>query len=330
MRMPERVHARYKLEGQDRKWNDPGLRRQAFYTNLGPGTYTFSLIAANEDGVVSPRATMVKITIAPTFTQSIWFEFLVAAGIVCLAALAYALRIRQVTAGLQSRFNIRIAERERIARELHDTLLQSFQGLLLQFKAAANRVGEPTVKEFLNSVVAQAQRMLIEARDRVKELRTDSEQDDLVASLSKRISAERPQNGPPIRWTQEGSPKALHPLVRTEVTRVVEEAVRNACDHASATLIDILVVWGRRELRLSILDDGSGIAPDTLRSGRENHFGLVGMRERAERIGGTLYISSRLSGGTEIALIVPAHAAYRDQAIPRFSWLQKNRRPAMP
>jgi signal transduction histidine kinase len=329
LRMPRRVEVRYKLEGQDRTWNDPGQRRQAFYTNLGPGTYTFRLIAANESGVLSSRGAMVKMTIAPTFTQSIWFQIFVAAGILCLAGFAYALRLRQVTAALQSRFNVRMAERERIARELHDTLLQSFQGLLLQFKAAANRVDEPTVKDFLSTAVTKAQRMLVEARDRVKELRADPEQDDLIATVSQFVSAERPQNGPAIRWTQEGSPIALHPLVRAEVKGVVEEAVRNACDHASATLIDILVVWGRRELRLSVLDDGSGIAPDILQSGRKNHFGLLGMRERAERIGGTLYISSRQSGGTEIALIVPAHAAYRNRAISWFSWLQRKRRVAI-
>jgi signal transduction histidine kinase len=329
LRMPRRVEVRYKLEGQDRTWNDPGQRRQAFYTNLGPGTYTFRLIAANESGVLSSRGAMVKMTIAPTFTQSIWFQIFVAAGILCLAGFAYALRLRQVTAALQSRFNVRMAERERIARELHDTLLQSFQGLLLQFKAAANRVDEPTVKDFLSTAVTKAQRMLVEARDRVKELRADPEQDDLIATVSQFVSAERPQNGPAIRWTQEGSPIALHPLVRAEVKGVVEEAVRNACDHASATLIDILVVWGRRELRLSVLDDGSGIAPDILQSGRKNHFGLLGMRERAERIGGTLYISSRQSGGTEIALIVPAHAAYRNRAISWFSWLKRKRRVAI-
>jgi signal transduction histidine kinase len=329
LRIPERVRVRYKLEGQDKTWNDPGLRRQAFYTNLGPGTYTLRLIAANENGVLSSRGSMVKMTIAPTFTQSIWFEILVAAGIVCLAGFAYALRLRQVTAALQSRFTVRMAERERIARELHDTLLQSFQGLLLQFKAAANRAGEPPVKDFLNLAVARAQQMLVEARDRVKELRADTENDDLIATLSQLISSGLPQNAPAIQWTQEGSPRALHPLVLTEVTRVVEEAVRNACDHASATLIDILVVWGRRELRLSILDDGSGIAPDILRGGRKNHFGLLGMRERIERIGGTFYISSRQSGGTEIALIVPAHAAYRDRAIPWISWPQRKRHSAI-
>ena len=168
LRMPKRVQVRYKLEGQDRRWIDPGLRRQAFYTNLGPGTYTFRLIAANENGVLSSRGTMVKLTIEPTFTQSIWFKILVAAGILCLAAFAYALRLRQVTAALQSRFNVRMAERERIARELHDTLLQSFQGLLLQFKAAANRLGEPAAKDVLSSAVTKAQRMLVEARDRVR------------------------------------------------------------------------------------------------------------------------------------------------------------------
>lgn len=330
LRMPERVHVRYKLEGQDRTWNDPGSRRQAFYTNLGPGTYTFRLIAANENGVLSSGGTTLTMTIAPTFTQSIWFEILIAAGIVCLAGFAYALRLRQVTAALQSRFNIRMAERERIARELHDTLLQSVQGLLLQFKAAADRASEPGVKNLLSSAVTKAQRMLVEARDRVKELRADPEHDDLITSLTQFISAERRQNGPAIRWTQEGSPTSLNALVRTEVRRVVEEAVRNACDHSSATLIDILVVWGRRELRLSVIDNGSGIAPDILRSGRKNHFGLLGMRERAERIGGALYISSRQSGGTEVALTVPAHVAYRDQAIPWLSWLQRKRHSATP
>jgi signal transduction histidine kinase/streptogramin lyase len=321
LRMPERAHVRYKLDGQDSTWIDPGTRRQAFYTNLGPGTYTFRLAAANENGVRSARESVVMMTIAPTFAQSIWFKILVAAGIICLGALVYALRLRQVTAALHSRFNIRMAERERIARELHDTLLQSFQGLLLQFKAAADRVAEPGVKDFLGSAVTKAQRMLVEARDRVKELRTEPEQDDLIASLSQLISAERPSNAPAIRWTEEGSPRALHPLVRTEVKRIVEEAVRNAWEHACATLIDILVVWAPRELRLSVLDDGSGISPEILESGRKDHFGLLGMHERAERIGGALYISSRKSGGTEIALIVPAHAAYRDQDVPWFSWL---------
>lgn len=330
LRMPERAHVRYKLEGQDSTWIDPGTRRQAFYTNLGPGTYTFRLIAANENGVRSARESVVKMTIAPTFAQSIWFKILVAAGIICLGALVYALRLRQVTTALQSRFNIRMAERERIARELHDTLLQSFQGLLLQFKAAADRVAEPGVRDFLASAVTKAQRMLVEARDRVKELRSEPEQDDLVASLSQIISAERPPNAPAIRWTQEGSPRALHPLVRTEVKRIVEEAVRNAWEHACARLIDILVVWAPRELRLLVLDDGSGISPDILQSGRKDHFGLLGMHERAERIGGALFISSRKSGGTEIALIVPAHAAYRDQDVPWFAWLLRKRHSAVP
>jgi signal transduction histidine kinase len=328
--MPERAHVRYKLEGQDSKWIDPGTRRQAFYTNLGPGTYTFRLAAANESGVRSARESVLKMTIAPTFEQSIWFKMLVAAAIICLGALIYALRLRQVTAALQSRFNIRMAERERIARELHDTLLQSFQGLLLQFKAAADRVPEPGVRDFLASAVTKAQRMLVEARDRVKELRTGSEQDDLIASLSQLISAERPPRAPAIRWTQEGPPRALHPLVHTEVKRIVEEAVRNAWEHACATLIDILVVWGPRELRLSVLDDGSGISQAILESGRKDHFGLLGMQERAERIGGALYISSRKSGGTEIALIVPSHAAYRDKDVPWFSWLLSKRRSAVP
>jgi signal transduction histidine kinase len=311
--MPERVRVRYRLEGQDDRWIDPGLRRQAFYTNLGPGRYRFHVIAANESGVWNRRGATVEFTIAPTFVQSVGFKLLLALLVAALLAGAYAVRLRQVTARLQSWFDIRVAERERIARELHDTLLQGFQGLLLHFKAAANRVAEPKSRQSLEGAIERAQQVLIEGRDRVRDLRAEPHHQELADALLQLTSAEAGEDGPRIRLTQEGASRPLHPLVRAELERIVEEAVRNAVAHARASSIEILLIWGRRELKLAVRDDGVGLPAPVLSLGRrDGHFGLVGMRERAVRIGGTLHVTSGASGGTEVALVVPGQGAYKD------------------
>jgi signal transduction histidine kinase/ligand-binding sensor domain-containing protein len=333
LRMPERSQVRYRLEGQDAAWIDPGIRRQAFYTNLAPGTYRFRVIAANENGIWNRDGATVEVTIPPTFLQSTLFKLLLAAlGVMALAAL-YLMRTRQLTARLQNRFDIRIAERERIARELHDTLLQGFQGLLLQFKAVTNRVAndEPS-RAALDKALERAQQVLVEGRDRVRELRTDDDEPDFAESMLHR--AERELEGQDLRLvlTQEGTPRPLHPLIQQELRAIVEEAVRNSARHARASTIEILVGWGRRSLRLAVRDDGVGLSPAVLaRGNRPGHFGLVGMRERAERMGAKIAFASRAGAGLEIAMELPAHAAYRDyvgRLVDRVSGLLPGRRDA--
>jgi signal transduction histidine kinase len=314
LRIPERVQVRYYLEGQDEGWVNPRLRRQAFYTNLGPGRYRFRVIAANENGIWNRSGAVLDVTIPPTFGQSVWFKLLVVLLLGALMGAIYVMRVRQVTAQLQNRFDIRIAERERIARELHDTLLQSVQGLLLQFKAIANRLSEnQDLRRSLDAALTRAQNLLIEGRDRVKELRSEGMTAELADALLQRASAALAGDRPGIVLTQEGTSRRLHPLVREELEWIAEEAVRNAVAHAQASTIEILLQWSQRGLRLAIRDDGSGLPASVLAGGRrQGHFGLIGIHERAERIGGILTITSRQAAATEVTVEVPAHAAYED------------------
>jgi signal transduction histidine kinase/ligand-binding sensor domain-containing protein len=320
--IPERVRVRYILEGVSPGWMDPGMRRQAFYTNLGPGTYRFRVIAANDDGVWNREGAMLEFTIPPTFLQSVWFKLLCLIGVGVLLWLAYSIRLRQVTARVRSKLEVRLAERERIARELHDTLLQGFQGLVLRFQSIANRIPpDQPLRPLMDDALDRAEAVLVEGRDRVRELRATS--GDLTQTLLD--TAHELAATWPVRFdlTIEGTPRALHPMVRDEVQHIGEEALRNAFQHAKASTIEAVITYLPGELRLDLRDDGTGLPADIASAGeREGHFGLIGMRERATRIGGTLTISSRKGAGTEILLSIPGAAAYAERRgrhwLPRF------------
>lgn len=316
LRMPERNRVRYKLEGQDEGWIDPGLRRQAFYTNLTPGSYRFRVIGANESGIWNRAGSSVDLVIQPTFLQSTMFKVLIAACLALVALILYRFRTRQLTERLQSRFDIRVGERERIARELHDTLLQGFQGLLLQFKAVANRVAnDSNTRSALDAAIARAQAMLIEGRDRVRELRSDAHETNLGEALLSRAEREVQPYRIRLVLTQEGAPRPLHPLVHQELQAIAEEAIRNAAQHARAQTLNIYLLWGKRNLRLAIRDDGTGLDTSVAtHGGRPGHFGLLGMRERAKRLGAKIAFTSREGDGLEVLLELPAHAAYAGYA----------------
>jgi signal transduction histidine kinase/ligand-binding sensor domain-containing protein len=311
--VPERVRFRYRLEGVDHGWVDPRSLRQASYTNLAPGTYRFQVIAANNDGVWNREGTTLEFTIPPTFLQSIWFKLLLALGVGILAVLAYRVRLRRVTAGLQSRFDARIAERERIARELHDTLLQGFHGLLLRFQAVTNRLpARGAVREELEDALEKAETVLVDGRARVRDLRGPSAERDLPDALRDTGTA----IGQQILIQVEGVPRPLHPLVREEALAIGQEAIRNAAQHARAEHVLVSFRYGARDFALTVEDDGQGL-PDDVRTGgkREGHFGLVGMRERASRINGRLVLEAAPGGGTRVTLTMSARAAY-----PNRSW----------
>lgn len=313
--VPERVQVRYRLEGQDAEWVDPGRRRLASYTNLGPGTYRFRVIAANEDGVWNRKGAVLEVTIPPTFLESIWFKMLVGLLLLALGAAAYLFRVRQLEARLQGRFDVRIAERERIARELHDTLLQGFQALMLQFKAGVNRLPAGERKP-LDEALARAQGILVEGRDRVRDLRaprSDTGLETVLLDLARDITT---GSGIDVRMTSEGTPHGLHPIAFEEIERICEEAIRNVVHHSGAGSLRIDLLWGARDLKLALRDDGRGIPEDVaLQGSRAGHYGLVGIRERADRIGAELTISSRPGRGTEVALSIPAAAAYSSRPV---------------
>lgn len=323
--LPQRVSFRYRLDGADSDWQDAGARRQAFYTNLGPGDYRFRVRAANEDGVWSAREAVYDFRIAAAFYQTTWFMAL--GGCLALAGLwlLYLLRMRQLAARAQ----IRTAERERIARDLHDTLLQSIQGLQLRLQTwAADPSLETRRRNEMSDVAARTRDMLIDGRDRIVALRhAGMPQTDLLAGLQ--ATGEEYASMYPARFHLhvEGEPRPLQPEVAAEILDIVREGLRNAFVHAGAALIELSVTWHRRALCILVCDDGSGIDEAILREGgRPGHWGLLGMRERAMRIGARLRLQRRGMGGTELYVEVPARRAYAGLRL----WRRWRRRDATP
>ena len=210
----------------------------------------------------------------------------------------------------------RVAERTRIARDLHDTLLQSFHGLLLRFQTAFNLLPDRAAesKQVLGSAIDQAAQAITEGRDAVQGLRssatTTNDLADSIRALGEELAGDG-SAGPTLRVEVQGASRALHPIVRDEVFRIAGEALRNAFRHAAARQIEIELRYDERQLRLRVRDDGKGIDQKLLHTeGREGHFGLRGMRERAKLAGGKLTVWSGVDTGTEVELSIPAPHAY--------------------
>ena len=315
---PERTRYRYRLIGQDAHWQDIGTLTRAFYTNLPPGQYRFEVAAANEDMVWSASPATRTFRIAPLWYQTMWFSAICAAVLVVLLLLAMRLRSRRLTQLVRARLHERHAERERIARELHDTLLQGTQGLILRLHAVSQAdYASPPVRAALETAMQQAESALAEARERVGALRDEGDAyQDLGAALV-RVYGERAvdPSSPALRLNVEGTPMPLRRAAAEEVFLIGREAVLNALRHADAGAIEIDLGYGLRGLRLHIRDDGRGL-PDAMTEGR---WGLVGMRERAERLGARLRLWSRPGLGTEVELFLPRHRIYR-RSMRRWRW----------
>jgi signal transduction histidine kinase/ligand-binding sensor domain-containing protein len=327
--IPQKVKFRYRLDGHDHDWQDAGTRRQAFYTDLPPGKYSFHVIACNSDGVWNDNPSKLDFSIAPSYYQTNWFRAFCAAIFVAMLWMAYHLRVR----GLAKQFNMtldaRVAERTRIARDLHDTLLQSFHGLLMNFQTASRLLpGRPTeAKEKLDNSIEQAEEAILEGRDAVQDLRSSTVQSNNLANAISTLGEELATDStnfpsPTFRVAVEGVPRDLHPILRDEVYRIAAEALRNAFRHAQARQIEVEIHYDRQEFRLRVRDDGRGFDPEVSGSlGRKGHYGLPGLRERAKIAGGKLTVWSEVGAGTEVELQIPAGAAYAKA--PRRSWLSE-------
>jgi len=313
---PESVRFRYRLEGLDPAWVDADARRVAFYDNLKPGSYTFTVAASSGAGQwrEAPPVVMEQL---PFFYQTTWFAVLVLTTFLSLCILSYRFRVRQAVNRIQAAFQERINERTRIARDLHDTLLQSFQGVLLKFSTVAYMIKDPPeARETLEEVIEQARQAVTEGRDAVQALRASTvSTNDLVraiTTLGEQLVTEYPgASCPELRVQVQGASRELAPIVRDEVYRIACEAVRNACRHAQAGRIDVEILYGDRHLLLRVRDNGKGIDPKVLdEAGRAGHHGLPGMHERANLAGGKLVLSSKPGSGTEAELTIPAAFAY--------------------
>jgi len=318
---PERVRYRYRLDGFDHDWSEPTTIRTAIYTNLSPGSYRFRVIASNSDGLWNGAEAAVGFAVTPTLWQTWWFRL----GLVLCAGLAaiavYRLRMHQLTRVLSARFEARLAERTRIARELHDTLLQSFHGLMFQFQAARNmlpRSPEKAVKT-LDEAISGTRDAIAESRDEIHDLRSQPVGEGDLAQLLEAAGEDlagaqgETQSSPAFRVIVEGEPQKLSPVLQDEVYRIAREVMRNAFRHARANQIETEIRYDKNQLRLRLRDDGKGIDPKVLElSRRPGHWGLPGVSERAERIGAHLRIWSEAGAGTEVELTVPAAIAYKD------------------
>ncbi len=326
---PEKVHFKYMLEGQDQDWKEVVNDRQAQYTNLPPRHYRFRVIASNNSGVWNEQGGTLEFSIDPAYYQTNWFRALCAAVFLGLLWTAYQFRVRQLHHQFAMTLEARVGERTRIARELHDTLLQSFQGILLHLQRLSNRLQQSDTKQALDSAIEQAAQAIVEGRDAVQDLRASTvESNDLglaIRTLGEELAAtDKLSRRPDFSVRLEGTPRSVHPIVRDEVYRVTGEAMRNAFRHAEAQRIEVEIHYDERLLRARVRDDGKGIDPKLISAdGREGHFGLHGMRERAKLIGGNLTLWSELDSGTEVELSIPAARAYTAASKGRGSLLEK-------
>jgi len=315
---PEKVRFRYKLEGYDSDWQEAGNRRQAFYTNLPPRPYRFLVMAANNSGVWNEEGALLQFSITPAFYQTTWFGIASVAVVLTLLWVVYQLRVRQLAHQFTMTLDARVTERTRIARELHDTLLQSFHGLLLRFQSVLKMLPERPVeaRQRLESAVDQAAAAITEGRDAVQGLRSSAVQTNDLANGITAIAQEltavaATADSPIIDVDVQGGPCDLNPIVRDEAYRIAGEALRNAFRHSGARRISVEIKYDKRQFSLQVRDDGKGFDEESVtRAAVAGHFGLPGMRERAEVVGGRLEVWSKVNFGTQIQLSIPAAIAY--------------------
>jgi len=316
---PEKIRLQYRLEGVDSGWLNATESRTAVYTNIPHGAHRFHVRATSSDGVWDRDGIVYNITQQPYFYQRTWFLFFCIAALALLAWQISQWRVHQAQARARLQMEERFSERARIARELHDTLLQSFQGLILKFQRARNFLParpEQAV-ESLDVALDKAERAIMEGRDAIHDIRSSApaarDLAEELSALGEEVAATDGRSGlPSLRVVVEGSPRAVRSVIRNELLQIATEALRNAHTHAHAKNIEVEIRYEERMLKLRIRDDGIGISQENLgATGRAGHYGLRGMRERAAQIGAQLDVWSEQGAGTEIDLSIPEAVAYK-------------------
>jgi signal transduction histidine kinase/ligand-binding sensor domain-containing protein len=317
--VPQKVRFRYKLEGHDSDWHEPGTRRQAFYTDLRPGSYTFRVIACNNNGVWNTTGATLTFRVMPAWYQTNWFLLLCIVSGLLLVWVVYNLRVRQIARAISVRFDERLAERTRIARELHDTLLQTVQGSKLVADDALEKSDDSAhMRHAMKQLSGWLGQATQEGRAALNSLRTTTiETNDLAAGLRRATEECLLDKSMAVKFSVAGGPRNMHPIARDEIYRIGYEAIRNACEHASASELEVSLDYAQ-DLTLRVNDNGVGIDPAVIEGGKEGHFGLRGMRERAERIGSKLTLNSSPHSGTEMTLVVPGNNIFQKARATRF------------
>lgn len=311
---PDRVVYKYRLAGLESGWQDAGGRTGAFYTRLAPGSYTFQVMASSGNDVWTAPVTSLPFVVLPSFYQTTWFRVACVIIGLALAFGIFSLRVRAITRSVRARAEERADERIRIARELHDTLLQGIQGLLLNFHVAAQRLAADDVsKAMLERTLSTADRIIVEGRNRVSSLRSERLTDgELVASLENAGRDLRGDADVQFSVKRKEGPLTLIPPVADEIFWIAREAVANAFRHSGASRVTVELIYGPRYFSMVCTDNGAGF--DTTNGEKQGHWGLRGMSERARKLGGQLECRSDSAHGTQIAAIVPSYRAYEHQS----------------
>lgn len=307
--VPTRITFRYQLEPFDHDWVDAGTRREAFYTNLRPGTYRFRVMAQNVDNSWSEIAAPVAITISPHFYQRGWFLPLCVALLLWAAWFVYRQRVSRI----RQRLDAVLTERSRIARELHDTLMQGFSGITMEMQALSARLPETPERGELNDIIRDAGTCLREARQSIAGLRTTRDAGSgLAASIEQHARQATAAKDVRLKLKLDGNPKSLPPNVEYNLLRIAQEAVTNSVKHANARNIEVSLDTTPSVLTLSVKDDGAGL---TNGNGTPGHYGLIGMRERAAQIGAAITIDSEAGRGTLVSVLLPTQHHHRDDKV---------------
>ena len=317
--VPQKVRFRYRLDGRDQSWQEPQTRRQAFYSDLPPGPYRFRVIASNNDGVWNEAGASWNFSIAPAYYQTAWFRVVSAGFFFSILWAIFRIRLRQIRAGISARFDERLDERTRLAREIHDTFLQTIQGSKMVAEVALDGPDDPVrMRRSLEKLSGWLTRGTEEGRAALNSLRISTTQKNDLADAFRRAGEDclptgaLPTGAMTFGLSVQGTAKDMHPIIRDEVYRIGYEAIRNACLHSGASRLEVELSYAQ-DLVLRVLDNGKGIGADAAAAaGKDGHFGLKGMQERATRVRGRLFLSSSAGKGTRVELIVPGAVAFRD------------------
>jgi len=310
--VPERIRFRYFLEGFDHQWSEPNAAREAVYTNLGPSTYRFRLLASNSYGEWNGSESIVAFEVEPAFWQTWWFRSTLALLMACIVLVLYRLHLHRLTQELNMRFEERLDERTRIAQDLHDTLLQGLISASMQLHVVADQMpADSAAKPKLSRLLELMRRVIEEGRNAVGGLRSPQRGIlDLGEAFSQVQKEFVGHDEAELHVIVEGTPRPLHPFIRDEIYRIGREALTNAFRHSRAKTIEVELEYATDELRVLVRDSGIGFDPKVLQFGRDGHWGLSGMRERAKRIDARLRVLTRPAAGTEVELTVPGRLSY--------------------
>jgi signal transduction histidine kinase/ligand-binding sensor domain-containing protein len=316
-RIPQKVRFRYMLEGYDKHWSETAATREAVYTNLPPATYRFRVIACNDSGIWNNTGDTLSFTVRAAFYQTRWFLFLCLAVLAGMMWILYRTRVIYLSRQITNRVEAQASERLKVSRDLHDTLLQSIQGLILSVHAISE---EPTlgtaVRQKIVALSGRAEEAMQEGRDKIRALRFEDRQSrgfvEEIARLASRIN---PEEAPRFDISATGKEVPLNPLVYEELCFICREALNNAFQHANAQKVEVLVSYGNSRFGLVVRDDGRGFQSEAIQlRSADGHWGVIGMRERASRIGAKFEIKrtslDKVNPGTTVSIEIPAAVAY--------------------